>query len=63
MEIARAKESLRAADLCLGEALVNSASNRAYYAMFQAAQVALGGEGLCAPCGLTKVCTPVLIRN
>jgi uncharacterized protein (UPF0332 family) len=45
MEIARAKESLRAADLCLGEALVNSAASRAYYAMFQAAQVALEGGG------------------
>jgi uncharacterized protein (UPF0332 family) len=37
----RASESLRAAELCLSERLVNSAASRAYYAMFQAAQVAL----------------------
>src|SRR5437867_11011423 len=46
MDIARAQESLRAADLCLQTGLVNSAVSRAYYAMFQAAQVALEQEGL-----------------
>src|SRR5215475_1868971 len=46
MELARAKESLRAAELCLREGLVNSAASRAYYAMFQAAQVALETAGL-----------------
>lgn len=41
MDIERARESLRAAQLCVQEGLVNSAASRAYYAMFQAAQVAL----------------------
>ena len=45
MDIARAQESLRAAELCLQTGLVNSAVSRAYYAMFQAAQVALEQEG------------------
>jgi uncharacterized protein (UPF0332 family) len=46
MEFTRAVESLRAAELCLREGLVNSAASRAYYTMFQAAQVALEAEGL-----------------
>ena len=46
MDIARAQESLRAAELCLQTGLVNSAVSRAYYAMFQAAQVALEQEGI-----------------
>jgi uncharacterized protein (UPF0332 family) len=46
MELARAVESLQAAELCLHAGLVNSAASRAYYAMFQAAQVALEAEGL-----------------
>jgi uncharacterized protein (UPF0332 family) len=46
MELARAIESLKAAELCLQEGLVNSAASRAYYAMFQAAQIALEAEGL-----------------
>ena len=46
MELARAIESLQAAELCLREGLVNSAASRAYYAMFQAAQAALEAEGL-----------------
>jgi len=46
MEIARAAESLKACVLCLKEGLVNSAASRAYYAMFQAAQIALEAEGL-----------------
>jgi uncharacterized protein (UPF0332 family) len=37
----RARESLQAAELCLREGFVNSATSRAYYAMFQAAQTAL----------------------
>ncbi len=37
----RAQESLKAAQLCLQEGLANSAVSRAYYAMFQAAQVAM----------------------
>jgi uncharacterized protein (UPF0332 family) len=45
VELDRAKESLKAADLCLEHNLVNSATSRAYYAMFQAAQVALEAEG------------------
>ncbi len=46
MEIARAAESLKASVLCLREGLVNSAASQAYYAMFQAAQIALEVEGL-----------------
>jgi uncharacterized protein (UPF0332 family) len=46
MLIERAKESLRASQLCLDEELVNSAASRAYYAMFQAAQVALEFAGV-----------------
>jgi uncharacterized protein (UPF0332 family) len=41
MNLERAQESLRAAELCLQAGYVNSAASRAYYAMFQAAQVAL----------------------
>ena len=41
MEIGKAEESLAAAELCYAQGLYNSAANRAYYAMFQAAQVAL----------------------
>ena len=46
MELARAVESLQAAELCLRAGLVNSAASRAYYAMFQAAQAALEAGGL-----------------
>jgi uncharacterized protein (UPF0332 family) len=45
MDLDRAQESLRAAELCLREGYVNSAASRAYYAMFQAAQVALAHAG------------------
>lgn len=46
MDMARAQESLQAAERCLQSGLVNSAVSRAYYAMFQAAQVALEHEGM-----------------
>ena len=46
MELDRAQESLRAATLCWREGCVNSAASRAYYAMFQAAQVALAQAGI-----------------
>lgn len=46
MDFAKAEESLKAAQLCLLERLYNSAVNRAYYAMFQSAQVALEHEGI-----------------
>ena len=45
MELERAQESLQAAELCLQAGWVNSAVSRAYYAMFQAAQVALEMAG------------------
>ena len=45
MELERARESLSAATLCLQEGYENSAASRAYYAMFQAAQVALEHAG------------------
>ena len=46
MLIERANESLLASQLCLEAELVNSAASRAYYAMFQAAQVALELAGM-----------------
>ena len=46
MQLDRAEESLKAATLCLEADLVNSACSRAYYAMFQAAQVALEATGV-----------------
>ena len=45
----RAKESMRAAELCLETGVVNSASSRAYSAMFQGAQVALAHIGVTRP--------------
>ena len=45
MDLERAQESLKAAQLCLQEGLVNSAVSRAYYAIFQAAQVAMAISG------------------
>ncbi len=45
MELERAQESFRAAELCLEAGCVHSAASRAYYAMFQAAQVALETVG------------------
>ncbi|MBI3796590.1 MAG: HEPN domain-containing protein [Deltaproteobacteria bacterium] len=45
MNLDRAQESLKAAELCLPEGLMNSAASRAYYAMFQAAQVAMAVAG------------------
>jgi uncharacterized protein (UPF0332 family) len=44
-EIAKAEESLKAADLCYAQGLYNSSTSRAYYAMLQAAQVALEAAG------------------
>jgi uncharacterized protein (UPF0332 family) len=46
MEIAKANESLKAAERCFEEGLCNSSVSRAYYAMYQAAQVALERAGL-----------------
>lgn len=46
MQIEKAQESLRAAELCFNESLYNSTANRAYYAMFQAAVVALARAGI-----------------
>ncbi|MGH9429046.1 MAG: HEPN domain-containing protein [Terriglobia bacterium] len=45
MDLDRAQESLKAAELCLQEGLINSAANRAYYAIFQAAHVAMSAAG------------------
>jgi uncharacterized protein (UPF0332 family) len=45
VDLERAQESLKAAQLCLQEGLVNSAASRAYYAMFQAAQIAMAIAG------------------
>jgi len=46
MLIEKAYESLRAAELCFEAKLYNSTVNRAYYAMFQAAVVALTQAGI-----------------
>jgi uncharacterized protein (UPF0332 family) len=45
MEIAKVEESMKAADLCFAQGLYNSSASRAYYAMFQGAQVALEAAG------------------
>lgn len=45
MDLERAQESLQAAELCLQQGLVNSAASRAYYALFQAAHVAMDVAG------------------
>lgn len=78
MEIAKAEESLRPAELCYAQGLDNSAAHRAYYAMFQAAQVALEAAGFSQPAwshaGLhatfaneltrrRKHCAPILARD
>ncbi len=49
MELKRALESVKSAEVCLREGLVNSAASRAYYAMFQAAQSALEAQGIARP--------------
>jgi uncharacterized protein (UPF0332 family) len=49
MEITKAEESLRAADFCYSQGCYNSSASRAYYAMFQAAQVALEAAGFTRP--------------
>ena len=46
MEFERAQASLQAADLCLVHGLVDSAVNRAYFALFQAAIYALERRGM-----------------
>lgn len=46
MNIEKAHESLKAADLCFQNLMYNSTANRAYYAMFQAAIVALKQTGI-----------------
>ena len=47
--IERAQEGLEAAQLCLEKDLFHSATSRAYYAMFWAAQVALVSIGVRRP--------------
>ena len=46
MSLDRAKEALEAAQICLERSLYHSATSRAYYAMFWAAQAALADVGL-----------------
>ena len=46
MEPARAQASLRAVELCLAQGLLDSAVNRAYFALFQAAICALEHRGI-----------------
>lgn len=46
MYIEKARESLRSAQICFDDRLYNSTVNRAYYAMFQAAIVALERIGV-----------------
>jgi uncharacterized protein (UPF0332 family) len=46
MALARAREALNAAQVCLERALYYSATSRAYYAMFWAAQFALAQAGM-----------------
>ena len=49
MDMAKAEESLKASELCYNAGLYNSSMSRAYYAMFQAAQVALEKAGFKRP--------------
>jgi uncharacterized protein (UPF0332 family) len=49
MDIAKVEETLKAAELCYAQGLYNSSVSRAYYAMFQAAQVALEAAGFTRP--------------
>lgn len=46
MKMAKAIESLQAAERCFTERLYNSSVSRAYYSMYQAAQTALETAGL-----------------
>jgi uncharacterized protein (UPF0332 family) len=46
MSLEKAEEFLKAAQRCLEEGWYNSAVSRAYYAMFQAARVALAATGI-----------------
>ena len=46
MPIARAREAAEAAQICFERKLPHSATSRAYYAMFWAAQAALAGVGV-----------------
>jgi uncharacterized protein (UPF0332 family) len=46
MEFERVQASLRAAELCLEQGLLDSAVNRAYFALFQAAIWALEHRGI-----------------
>jgi uncharacterized protein (UPF0332 family) len=45
MMLEKAEESLKAAQFCLDRGLYNSATSRAYYAMYQAVEVALNNAG------------------
>ena len=49
VQIERGRESLQAARLCLEAGLMNAAARRAYYALFQGAQVALAHVGVTRP--------------
>jgi uncharacterized protein len=46
MELERAQAALRAAYMCLAQRLFDSAANRAYFAIFQAAICALESQGI-----------------
>jgi len=46
MDLERAQATLKAARLCLRECLFDSAANRAYFAVFQAAICALESRGI-----------------
>ena len=46
MDIAKANESLKAAENCYNSGLNNSSVSRAYYSMYQAAQAALEAAGI-----------------
>jgi uncharacterized protein (UPF0332 family) len=49
MDVTKAEESLNAAEICYSAGLYNSSASRGYYAMFQAAQVALERAGFKRP--------------
>jgi hypothetical protein len=63
MEFERAQASLQTAELCLAHGWVDSAVNRAYFALFQAAICALEQRGCDDVNGPTKVSIVILCNS
>ena len=63
MEFERAQASLQAADLCLAHELVDSAVNRAYFALFRLPSVSESGGECDGAHGPTKVSIVTLCNS